>query len=115
MHKIMQRWGALLFIGALLLSVVFAQDVRESLGPKDKPANTPHPLTQLRFEYRFTFCATRLTIWCIIFSVKKVGVQLKTSGMNYFRSHDIRHNACHTRRWLFCKIDNTPFRPGERL
>ena len=45
----MHRWWSLLFSSALLLSAAFAQDARESLGPKDKPAtaNAPHPLTQL--------------------------------------------------------------------
>lgn len=49
MQKPTHQWWSLLFSSALLLTVLCAQDARESLGPKDKAANTNtlHPLTQL--------------------------------------------------------------------
>jgi hypothetical protein len=49
MRKQIQLWRAFLAGGILLISSALAQDARESLGPKDKPAQAkePHPLTQL--------------------------------------------------------------------
>jgi Domain of unknown function (DUF4962)/Heparinase II/III-like protein len=49
MHKHAQRCLVILLGGLLLLLPAFAQDARESLGPKDAQAKTkgPHPLSEL--------------------------------------------------------------------
>jgi hypothetical protein len=49
MRKQVQPWLIFLLTTWLALSSAFAQDAREALGPKDKPAkaNEPHPLTGL--------------------------------------------------------------------